>query len=162
MRKTGLGFALLAAAALLAFGSVPGSGAALPCGTSWGTVPSAPELRAPRAIAPVASDDIWIVGHKSLARATGAEHWDGESWTAFPTPNAPGTQNALLGADALTGDDVWAVGYSKTRGYSTLVERWNGTAWKIVQSPNLGTGSNALVGVDAVGPDQAWAVGYYL
>jgi hypothetical protein len=160
-KTTGLRWALLVAATLLVCGAVLGSAAAAPCGTSWTTVPSAPELRAPRAIVPVAPDDIWIVGHRSLGRATGAEHWDGNTWTVFPTPNAQGTQNALLGADAPSSDDVWAVGYSKPRGYRTLVERWNGTSWKVVQSPNVGTESNALVGVDVVGPDLAWAVGYY-
>jgi hypothetical protein len=34
------------------------------CGSSWVTVPSSAEVRDPRAIAPVASDDIWIVGNQ--------------------------------------------------------------------------------------------------
>src|SRR3712207_3328057 len=122
MKRTALRSMLVAA--VLALGAVPGSVAAVPCGPSWATVPSAPELRAPRAIAPIAPDDVWIVGHRSLGRATAAEHWDGEAWTTTPTPNAPGTQNALLGVDASGSDDVWAVGYSKPRGYRTLVERW--------------------------------------
>lgn len=161
VKKSNLLSALAVASTLLVLGAVPGSVAAAPCGPSWSTVPSASELRAPRAIAPVAPDDVWIVGHKNLGSATGAEHWDGNAWTLFPTPNVQGTQNALLGADALGSDDIWAVGYSKPRGYRTLVEHWDGAAWEVVPSPNLGTEANALVDVDAVGPDLAWAVGYY-
>jgi hypothetical protein len=65
---------------------------------------------------------------------TGAEHWDGNSWTLFSTSNvASKGQNALLGADALTGTDVWSVGYStpgdaeSSDTYKTLVKHWDGT-----------------------------------
>jgi FG-GAP-like repeat len=144
------------------------------CGSSWSTVPSAREFRDPRAIAPVASNDIWIVGSRrvgSVQNATGAEHWDGNNWTLVSTPNSRSgktfSQSALNGADALSSRYVWAVGYaapsgSRTRtGYETLIERWDGTSWKLVSSPNAGTQSNALTGIDALRPDLAYAVGYY-
>ena len=58
------------------------------------------------AIAPVAPDDVWIVGNRGLddsgTPTTGAEHWDGNSWTLFPTPNGgSGVENSLTGADAV-------------------------------------------------------------
>ena len=71
-------------------------------------------------------------------------------------------RTALNGADGLSSNNVWAVGYSKAGGaYKTLVERWNGTQWSIVPSPNVGTSHNVLVDVDALRSDLAWAVGYY-
>ena len=40
--------------------------AASACGASWSTVPSAPKLQDPRAITPISSNDIWIVGSRAL------------------------------------------------------------------------------------------------
>ena len=167
-RRTMLLFVMMAAI-IAACSVVLGSAAAVDCGPSWSTVPSAAELQTPRAIAVNAPDDIWTVGNKgvddldSLPKA-GAEHWDGTSWTMVPTPNAGDRENAFNGVDALSTNEVWAVGYSMYStgsAYKTLVERWDGSQWSIVPSPNVGTSSNSLVGVDAVGSDLAWAVGYY-
>jgi hypothetical protein len=148
--------------------------AAPTCGPSWGTVPSATGLRDPRAIAPVSSNDMWIVGSRavgSVPNATGAERWDGNRWTLVSTPYSRNgktfSESALNGADALSGNYAWAVGYampSEARsrvGYETLIERWDGTSWKLVSSPNAGTNTNALTGVDALRPDLAYAVGFY-
>jgi hypothetical protein len=67
----------------------------------------------------------------------------------------------LSGVDALTSNNVWAVGYSTSSGrQKTLIERWNGTQWRVVTSPNAGTsGDNALTSVDALSSTNAWAVG---
>jgi hypothetical protein len=185
MRSIILLFVSLTAASVLASGLVLASvltarpAEAATCGPSWSTVPSATVplakgLRDPRALAPVASNDIWIVGSRTVgdvANATGAEHWDGNSRTLVSTPYSRNgqtfTESALNGADALSSDDVWAVGYalpsgSRSRiGYETLIEHWDGTQWKLVASPNVGTNTNSLTGVDALRPDLAWAVGFY-
>ncbi len=161
----------MAAAMIVASFVVLASALAAVCGPSWSTVPSAPELAVPRAIAAVAPDDVWVVGRKARGAQgipTGAEHWDGERWTLFPTPNGAvgaGAQNALNGADAVNGNSVWAVGYSNPgnvgSAYKTLVARFNGAQWAAVPSPNVGPDDNTLVGVDALRSDLAWAVGYY-
>jgi len=106
-----------------------------------------------------------------VANATGAQHWDGNSWTLVSTPYSRNgqtfTESALNGADALGSNSVWAVGYaapsgSRSRiGYETLIERWDGTQWKLVASPNVGADTNSLTGVDALKSDLAWAVGFY-
>jgi hypothetical protein len=181
MRSTILVFVSLAASAL-ASGLVLASGlpvrpadAAPTCGSSWSTVPSATGLTDPRAIAPVASNDVWIVGggrsDGSVTNATGAEHWDGKRWTLVSTPASSSgktfSQSTFNAADALRSANVWAVGYalpsgSRTRaGYETLTARWDGTSWKVVSSPNAGTDTNVLTGIDALEPDLAYAVGYY-
>jgi len=167
--------ATLAMVCALAVGlGTHGSIEAAVCGPSWSTVPSPSQVENPHAIAAIAPDDIWAVGNKFNKAAerpphvaTVSEHWDGNSWTEFPTPSPSANENALLGADALGRTDVWAVGYTGKGGtegasaFKTLVERWNGTRWNLVQSPNVGTGSNTLTDVDATAPNQAWAVGYY-
>ena len=180
MRNIILLFVSLAAASVLASGLVLASvltarpAEAIICGRSWSIVPSAKGLRDARALAPVASNDIWIVGSRtvgSVANATGAQHWDGNSWTLVSTPYSRNgqtfTESALNGADALGSNSVWAVGYaapsgSRSRiGYETVIERWDGTQWKLVASPNVGADTNSLTGVDALKSDLAWAVGFY-
>jgi hypothetical protein len=158
----------MAVAVVVACLAVLGSAAAAVCGTSWSTVPSAPELSHPQAITPIAPHDVWIVGRKERGNegiTTGAQHWDGASWTLVQTPNgavASDAENSLSGADALSTNDIWAVGYSKAgQSYKTLIERWNGVQWGVVPSPNEGTGSNVLTGVGVLQHDLAWAVGYY-
>ena len=168
-RRTMLLFATIVAALVVACIAVLGSVGAAVCGPSWSTVPSAPEFGVPRAIAAIAQDDVWILGWKMRGNegiTTGAEHWDGASWTLFPTPDGNtgnSAESALNGADALSSNNVWAVGYSKAAGtpHKTLVERWNGARWNVVSTPNVGTRPNVLVGVDALRSDLAWAVGYY-
>ena len=107
-------FVSLVAASVLASGLVLASvlmarpaDAAPTCGPTWSTVPSAAGFGDPRAIAPVAGNDIWIVGSRSVGsvpNATGAGHWDGNSWTLVSTPMSRSgqtfSQRAFNGADA--------------------------------------------------------------
>jgi hypothetical protein len=70
--------------------------------------------------------------------------------------------NYLYGVDAVSANDVWAVGaYADSTGPAqTLVLHWDGTAWTVVPSPNRGTTDNKLYGVAAVSANDAWAVGF--
>jgi hypothetical protein len=143
----------------------------LVCGSSWRTVPSVEEVKTPRAIAAIAKDDIWVVGSTTAPGTlrTRAEHWDGSSWSLFPTPNVGTGHNALIGVDGSTSDDVWAVGYSERLlraaepyRYTALVEHWDGARWRVVESPKVGTNQyNTLTSVDALSSTDAWAVGSY-
>jgi hypothetical protein len=152
---------LAASLSLLVFGAGANG---LVCGPSWSTVASAEHLRKPSAVAAISSNDIWVVGStKDTAHAirTGAEHWDGSSWSQIPAPDVGTGANQLNGVDALASNDIWAVGYSTSSGrQNTLIERWNGTQWRVVASPNAGTsGDNVLTSVDALSGTNAWAVG---
>jgi hypothetical protein len=139
----------------------------LVCGQSWKTVPLATGLKVPRALAPIAPDDVWVVGNE-LVNPVGrvaAEHWNGSSWTLVSTPDIGSGPKVLNGADAVASNDVWAVGASggsTGSRYKTLVEHWNGTQWQIVASPNVGTNtSNTLASVDTLSRTDTWAVGSY-
>ena len=135
----------------------------LDVGPSWSSVPSGAHLTRPSAIAAIASNDIWVVGSVSDAVRnirTGAEHWDGSSWSRFLVPDVGTGVGMLNGVDALARNNVWAVGYSSSGRQRTLIERWNGTRWRVVESPNAGTGrDNTLTSVDALSTTNAWAVG---
>ena len=164
MTRTGYFSVLASLAGLLAASLsllVIGQGAyGLVCGTSWSTVASGQHIKQPAAIAAIASNDIWVVGStKDTVHSirTGAEHWNGSSWAQIPAPDVGTGANQLNGVDALTSNNVWAVGYSTSSGQQkTLIERWNGTQWRVVTSPNAGTsGDNVLTSVDALSSTNA-------
>jgi hypothetical protein len=118
--------------------------------------------------APVAANDIWVVGDRdntSASEATGKtmiEHWNGSSWTVVPTPNPGSGANILRGAVAVSASDVWADGfYNSGAGDRTLIEHWNGAAWSVTPSPNGSTGGNYLSGLSAVAANDVWAAGSY-
>ena len=115
---------LAASLSLLVMG--PGANG-LVCGPSWSTVASSAHLRKPSAIATIASNNIWVVGStKDAVHAirTGAEHWNGSSWSQIPAPDVGTGANQLNGVDALASNNVWAVGYSTSSGRQrTLIER---------------------------------------
>jgi hypothetical protein len=143
-------------------------------GQSWTLVPS-PNVSGVdsslHAVAAIASDDVWAVGHTGTVgggdTGTLTMHWDGQSWTLVPSPNPgpAGAMNTLNGVSASGSDDVWAVGgYTNSFGgpIYPLVLRWQGSAWSVVQAPGPGDGGTGhLMAVEAVAPNWVWAVGVY-
>lgn len=83
-------------------------------------------------------------------------------WNIVPSPNASTGDNYLSAVDAISNNDVWAVGYYLTMGrYLTLTQHWDGTQWSIVPSPNPGLHDNYLYSISAVSPTDIWAVGTF-
>ena len=170
MLLTSLAFALLLACgvALTSVLMVRPADAAPTCGSSWQSVPLPSGLQYPQALAPIAADDVWVVGNSTPSTTSNptTAHWNGSSWTLVSTPTLGTGSRELNGADGVARDDVWAVGaYTPTGAntYKTLVERWNGSKWQIVASPNDGgsTTLNTLTSVDTLSRTSAWAVGSY-
>jgi hypothetical protein len=83
-------------------------------------------------------------------------HWDGVSWSDTPSPGKLGAYSELNGVDAVSADDIWAVGDSR---YQALVEHWDGTSWSVVPSPSTGSRGSSLKAVSFDAPDDGWAVG---
>ncbi len=172
-RSIGLLFVSLVAATVLASGLVLSSvlmarsaDAALTCGPSWQRVPLPSGLRYPQALAPIAANDIWVVGNAGpgISNDIATAHWNGSGWTLFSPPK-PGpypanySANELNGVDGVASDDVWAVGAYSAK---TLIEHWDGSQWRVVESPNAdGSALNTLTSVDALSSNSAWAVGSY-
>ena len=90
-----------------------------------------------------------------------------ECWTfvSSPSPSGGAGFTVLTGVDAVSSNDVWAVGNScidcgtDTETQQTLIEHWNGSNWSVVPSPNVQGGDNFLNGVVAFNRWDAWAVG---
>ncbi|HMA35090.1 MAG TPA: hypothetical protein VKY74_11515, partial [Chloroflexia bacterium] len=111
------------------------------------------------AVAGVADDDAWAVGHAGLPLQTLTEHWNGSAWISVPSPNGGASQNELLGVAALAPQDAWAVGYGLTNGgpFLPFLIHWTGSQW--APAPLPGTG--ILNGIAAVASADIWAVGHY-
>lgn len=138
-----------------------------------------------RAVDGISSVDMWSVGATSLSTSgllqnSLIEHWDGARWKIIPSPNrtnfpaAGPDSNVLRAVDAISADDVWAVGETDIEtdfgppigfaaiGSGSLAEHWNGQFWSIVPSPPEPLGQNFfdfLDGVSGTSADDVWAVG---
>ncbi len=88
----------------------------------------------------------------------------GLAWRIVSSPNPGQYQNGLSGVDALSGNDVWAVGsYQAGERARTMTLRWDGTRWTHIPSPNSSEGSSDLLAdVSAISPNDVWAVGNFL
>jgi hypothetical protein len=77
--------------------------------------------------------------HVSATGATASQTCG--SWTILPAPDGPAPWSTLQGVTAISGRDVWAVGYSYDAVAATLaplIEHWDGSTWSIVPSPAVG------------------------
>jgi hypothetical protein len=86
------------------------------------------------------------------------------SWRIVSSPNVGNGNNYLLGVDALSASDVWAVGYYRDTTLNAdrnLILHWDGSSWSVVTSPNVGNSHNGLAAVSAVSANDVWAVGNY-
>jgi len=112
--------------------------------------------------------DIWAVGNflpdapgsNPDATLTLANHYDGQGWSALPTPNAGPNFNTLFGV-AATGGQAWAVGVHLDPAYKvrSLIEHWDGAGWTIVDGPQPSGARDMLFAASAVSTSDVWAVG---
>ena len=105
---------------------------------------------------PGTPDEGWAVGGKRnqddekpivmLRTSTG--------WELADIPNVPGR---LLGVDARSSSDAWAVGYDEEN-HRSLVMHWDGSEWKRTPAPSPGV-ETYLSSVVVLGANNVWAVG---
>lgn len=128
-------------------------------GTSWTQNPVPASVYNLRAVAAVSANDVWAAsdGSSLLMRYDGT-NWNPSLIPALTPAPGPGITAApvINGLDAVSADDVWAVGYMPSQKLP-LVLHWDGTAWTQQSVP--GAGNTELKAVSATGPDDAWAVG---
>lgn len=120
------------------------------------------------AVAASAPDDVWAVGNFLPDTATSnqdatlslANHFDGKTWSAVPTPNTGANFNTLFGI-AAKGGKAWAVGVRLNDDFQdrALIEAWDGAHWTIANNPQPGSERNILFGASATSASDVWAVG---
>lgn len=109
------------------------------------------------AVSAISSNDVWAVGSYRIDQGpfrTLAEHWDGTRWSIVPTPNVGRYGNQLYAIDALSPDDIWAVGEDSS---GMMALHWDGVEWSVI--PNPGPEGGALQSVEAISANDVWAVG---
>jgi hypothetical protein len=83
----------------------------------------------------------------------------GLTWRGFP--HAGTNANALIrGMEAVSANNVWAVGEGYVGSYRGYVERWDGQTWNEVPLQAPGGDYSRLFGLDVVSDDDIWAVGH--
>ena len=88
-----------------------------------------------------------------------AIHWDGTSWSQVPSPNPGFFSTAFSSVDAISTNDIWAVGSTTATQFGhaqTLAMHWDGSSWSVVPTGIL---QQTLSSVSAVSSDDVWAVG---
>jgi hypothetical protein len=147
-------------------------------GTAWAQVTGPNVLYSGLfSVSAIAPNDIWAVGYYNPDEFHPyqplAIHWDGTSWSQVPTPGNPAFETTLQGVDAVSTNDVWAVGENED---GQLIMHWNGSTWSIVPHPlqhgdrtpaswsNPEAGRpdiyfDSLYAVAAVSANDVWAVG---
>jgi hypothetical protein len=124
-------------------------------GTSWSRVSVASEATGLDAVVAPTATDVWAFGSSRIAL-----HWNGASWqrVSLPVPKSSAAP-LILGASALSPDDIWAVGeVSRVNGPGqTLIDHWNGARWQLVPGPP--NNRYTLYGVAALSAKDVWAVG---
>jgi hypothetical protein len=141
-------------------------------GSSWSTVPTpvtADGNSYAYDVEVVAPNDVWIVGLWWTPNQFGsgnframAMHWNGSQFTVHPTP-APfvGTPGFELEAiDAISSDDIWAVGGGSDGDPCALpyILHWDGSTWTYTPAP-IATSSTRLYDVVAIASNDVYAVG---
>lgn len=121
------------------------------------------------ALAIAAANDLWAVGEHRNSNATNTQtltaRWDGSSWNIVASPSPDPDRNRLLGAAAVSADDVWAVGVKggvTGPNWASLILHWDGNAWSAAPAPAISSpGTSELRSVAAVSANDVWAVGAY-
>ncbi|MCU0701998.1 MAG: hypothetical protein MUC96_36310 [Myxococcaceae bacterium] len=114
-------------------------------GTAWTNVASSQGfLFAVHAVSP---SDVWAAG-------TRFSHFDGTTWSDFPSPVSTGAQFSGLWASG--SNDVWAVGGSTMNGEAI---RFDGVSWA---RSTLPAGTGFLSAIWGAAPNDVWAVGEQL
>jgi hypothetical protein len=107
-------------------------------------------------------DNVWAVGvWQPAAYRCLAEHFDGASWTQFPTPDAPLNDGHLEGVVAISTERAMAVGTHTPVGTTAqpLAIEWNGSDWVLIPAPE-NPGGRSFNAVDHTPSGTTWVAGF--
>jgi hypothetical protein len=127
-------------------------------GRTWKRVPSPnPDQGGHLAgVTATSAGNAWAVGEdefKTIDFGNLFLHWNGHVWKAVKGPDPGGNSNGLLGVDASSRTNAWAVGNAKRNGSD--LDHWNGSKWKQV----LLLRTYVVTAVNAGTSTSTWAVG---
>jgi hypothetical protein len=115
------------------------------------------------AVDAVSTSSAWTVGWGSTSPFGGtavgiALRWNGSSWASVPIPQP--SPIMLFGVEAVSPNDVWAVGHTYLGGahWIPLILHWDGSNWSRATIPVFPNGGQ-LRDVVALSPTNVYAVG---
>src|SRR5215212_1239427 len=116
-------------------------------------------------VAVISPNDVWIVGYydgDNFSVHSFTMHWDGSVWSHVPSPNPDLDFTTLSSVDAVSANDVWAVGEKGRNTKLHFAIHWDGQQWTELPVPIRAGGQcwNRLSGVQAIAANDVWAVGY--
>ncbi len=114
-------------------------------------------------VADLSPDNVWAVGYIDFQVVDSypagiIEHFDGTSWTVFPSPQFPPPDQAFLRSIvAISPTNIWAGGsLFADPDFLPLLEHFDGTSWRQVKPPVTDCG---IWSMSADAPDDVWAAG---
>ena len=118
-------------------------------------------------ISVVSNDDVWATGYyvDGTQYKTLTLHYNGTTWSHVPSPNGADGTDILMGIDASSPTNAWAVGFEYRAAldhYVASTQHWDGSGWTAFPSAisRDGTQESAMFDVaKAPGTSQVWAVG---
>jgi hypothetical protein len=131
-------------------------------GAAWAVAKTWPDAGQITGLTALSPTDVWVFGADGASAGLGTWHFDGQNWTK----TAPGFQPAT--ADAVSANDIWAVGRGQN-GDSRTLGRYDGSTWKLIDlgdlvPPDVNDDtvqqSAYFTGVTAVANDDVWIAGY--
>jgi len=136
-------------------------------GVAWRRIRAGPRDGLLHGIDALSPSAIWAVGTQGMqtlgpqSENPLVERLRGGRWQRLPGPILEWVDANLLAVDAISPDEVWAVGSADTQGgRAPLVERWDGQAWSVQSTTGLPATRASLSAVAVLGPDDVWAAGW--
>jgi hypothetical protein len=114
-------------------------------------------------VSAVSTHDAWAVGGGSgdVSRRALLERFEEDTGWIFVFKGSMSSDNEFFGVDALSGNNVWAVGYKKASGTAqTYIVHYNGVTFERIASPSA-AGNNFLESISLDSAGDGWAVGYH-
>lgn len=114
-----------------------------------------------KALAVVAHNDVWAVGFfegtQNQLRPL-LEHWNGANWQTVSLQGKGASVTGWLNSvDAISANDIWAVGQGHNTGMGGLVEHWDGSEWQSEPVPQDIMEFNS---VSALSTQNVWVTGH--
>ena len=115
----------------------------------------------------VSNDDVWATGYyvDGTQYKTLTLHYNGTTWSHVPSSNGADGTNILMGIDAFSPTNAWAVGFeyrAALHHYVASTQQWDGSSWTAFPSAISSDGTKRATMFDvakAPGTSQVWAVG---
>jgi hypothetical protein len=134
-------------------------------GSHWTRIPAVSPSKRFAALLAVDADsskDAWAGGeyeNSSGVEEPLMERWDGTAWSQVAVPDAGPDGGELLSVVAISPDDAYAAGETRTgpQSFRGILDHWDGSSWTAVSAPDVADASASAVA--ATSASDVWLEG---